>query len=287
MMRDQTFMKLMRLLPKSALSTAVGMATRAPVPPKLHQQVMKVFARQYGVNLDEAEGAIEDFKTFGEFFTRKLKPGRRTFDMASDAVASPCDGRVSQAGIIEEGACLQAKGLQFPVSRLLGNGRDAQDFEGGHFATLYLSPRDYHRFHSPLDGRITGYTYLPGAFWPVNPASVRSVDALFSLNERLVTYLSTSVGRVAYVAVGATCVSRIHAAYDRIVTHTGAKGRQLTYPQPISVSKGDEIGMFEMGSTVILLFQKGAVRWSDTLLVDAPVVLGERIGTILNAARRT
>ncbi|MEW5740454.1 MAG: archaetidylserine decarboxylase [Myxococcota bacterium] len=277
-MRDETFMTLMRLLPKSALSTMVGLATRARAPARVHQAAMRFFARRYRVDLHEAEGAIEDYPTFAQFFTRRLKPGMRTIDVGKDVVASPVDAHVSQAGVVEGGRCLQAKGITFPIDKLLGDARRALDFEGGSFATLYLSPRDYHRFHAPLQGEITGFTYLPGEFWPVNAASVKIKDALFAINERLVTWLDTPAGKLAYVAVGATCVARIHAAYDSIITHTGGAAKQHTYPRPIAIEKGGEIGMFEMGSTVILLFQKGRVTWEPTLVPEAPVRLGQRIG---------
>ncbi|MBL8913147.1 MAG: phosphatidylserine decarboxylase [Archangium sp.] len=279
-MRDQTFMTLMRLLPKSALSSVVGKATRLPVPAALHQQAMKFFARAYDVNLEEAEGTIADYPTFGSFFTRKLKPGRRTIDMGQNVIASPVDAHVSQIGQIERGGCLQAKGISFPVDKLIGDARRALDFEGGSFATLYLAPRDYHRFHSPLAGTITGYHYLPGEFWPVNQASVRTKDALFAINERLVTWLDTPAGQCAYIAVGATCVARIHAAYDEIITHENQPEKNHTYPRAIPIEKGGEIGMFEMGSTVILLFQKGRVTWEPTLQPESPVVLGQRIGVL-------
>lgn len=278
-MDDSTFMTMMRLLPKSALSTAVGLATRAPVPAVLHQAAVRWFAKQYRVNLDEAEGPIEQYPTFGQFFTRRLKPGMRPQDEAPEAIVSPCDGAISQVGQIESGRCLQAKGLHFPIDKLLGDARRGLDFEGGSFVTIYLSPRDYHRFHSPLEGRVTGYSYLPGKFWPVNQASVNAVDALFAINERLVTWLDTALGPVAYVAVGATCVSRIHAAYDAVVTHTGQGQRVLNYDRPIPIAKGGEIGMFEMGSTVILLFQKGKLTWDKALAPDVPVRLGQRIAT--------
>ncbi len=278
-MRDQTFMTLMRLLPKSALSSAVGIATRAPAPSKLHQAAMRVFAKQYDVNLDEAERSIVEYPTFAQFFTRKLKPGAREIDMRAEVVASPCDGAISEFGTIEGGRCLQAKGLSFPVDKLLGDARRALAFEGGSFATIYLAPRDYHRFHSPASGSITGYTYLPGEFWPVNQASVRYKDALFAINERLVTWLETpAFGRVAYVAVGATCVSRIHAAYDDITTHTGGKAKSHVYERAIPIEKGGEIGMFEMGSTVILLFEKGRITWDSKLAPGVSVRLGERVG---------
>jgi phosphatidylserine decarboxylase len=282
---DRAFMTLMRLLPRAALSTLVGQATRAPLPPRLHQAAMRVFARQYRVSLEEADGSIEDFPTFARFFTRKLKPGSRPVDAAPEAVVSPVDGVVSQAGQVDRGQCLQAKGITFPLAQLLGDARQALDFEGGSFATIYLSPRDYHRFHAPLPAQVQGYHYLPGEFWPVNARSVRLTDALFAVNERLVTWMETPAGQLAYVAVGATCVARIHAAYDRVVTHTGRPASSERYARPVPLEKGAEVGMFEMGSTVILLFQRGRVHWAPTLVEGAPVRMGERIGTVAPAPR--
>jgi phosphatidylserine decarboxylase len=279
-MRPQTFMALMRLLPKSALSSAVGIATRFPAPAAVHHAAIRVFAKSYRVELDEAEGPIEDYPTFGSFFTRRLKPGLRQIDPDPKAIVSPVDGAVSQLGEVEDGRCLQAKGISFPLEKLLGDAREAAPFLNGSFATLYLAPRDYHRIHCPLDGEVTGYCYLPGEFWPVNAASVTTTDALFAINERLVTYLKTAIGTVAVVSVGATCVARIHAAYDSIVTHTGQPAKAHRYERPIPVAKGAELGMFEMGSTVILLFEKGKVSWSEHLGHDVPVRLGQRIGRI-------
>ncbi len=277
-MNDAAFMTLMRLLPKSALSLVVGKLTRAPVPASVHRAAMRAFAKHYNVNLDEAAQGIEQFGTFSQFFTRTLKPGQRQVDTAANALVSPCDGTVSQLGPIESGRCLQAKGIWFPVDQLLGDARAALQFEQGQFITIYLSPRDYHRFHSPLEGSVTGYNYLPGEFWPVNPASVRSKDALFAINERLVTFLDTPAGRLAYIAVGATCVSRIQAAYDEITTHTGGAQKRHDYPKAIPVEKASEIGVFEMGSTVILLFEKGRVTLSDKLKPGSTLRMGERLG---------
>lgn len=271
-------MTLMRLLPKAALSTAVGLATRAPLPRSVHQTAIRLFAQRFRIELGEAEGRLEDYPTFSEFFTRKLKVGSRSVDPGADVVVSPVDAHVSQVGQVEAGQCLQAKGITFPLDRLLGEGRRALDFEGGSFITLYLSPRDYHRFHAPLAGAVTGYQYLPGQFWPVNGPSVRTKDALFSLNERLVTWLDTAAGKLAYVAVGATCVARIRAAYDTITTHDGRSAVSHTYPRPISIEKGAELGQFEMGSTVILLFQRGRITWDSALAPDVPVKMGQRIG---------
>lgn len=281
-MRDSTFMTLMKLLPKSALSTAVGNLTRAPVSPGIHRRAMKLFAQRYRVDLDEAEHDFEGYSTFGEFFARRLKPGARPIDVGATVIVSPVDGAVSQAGYLEGDQCLQAKGIQYPVGKLLGDEASAHAFAGGAFATLYLSPRDYHRIHAPLAGRILGYSYVPGEFWPVNPASVRSKQALFCVNERLVTFMQTPAGLMALIAVGATCVSRIRASYEPdFVTHVGGASRIHRYDQPRDVRKGDELGLFEMGSTVILLFEKNKVRWDASMTPESVVRMGRRIGEVL------
>jgi phosphatidylserine decarboxylase len=278
MIRDQAYMTLLRVLPKSALSSALGWATRAPLPTVVHHAAIRAFCRSWGVALGEADGVVEDFPTFAQFFTRRLKEGARTIDPEPSAIVSPVDGRISQLGLVDAGRCLQAKGIWYSVEKLLGDARAALRFEGGHYAAIYLSPKDYHRFHAPVAGRITGYTYLPGEFWPVNPMSVRSREALFAVNERLVTHLDTDAGAVALVAVGATCVARIHASYDSVVTHTGQARQTKHYERPLAVEKGGEIGMFEMGSTVVVLFERGRIAWNPQLVAGAPVRLGERIG---------
>jgi phosphatidylserine decarboxylase len=277
-MRDQTFMTLMRLVPKSALSTAVGVATRLPAPAPLHRAAVKAFARRFRVDVDEAERELAAYPTFAEFFTRRLKPGARPIDQAPEAVVSPVDGAVSQFGYSLGGQCLQAKGICYTVDKLLADTELSRPFVGGAYLTVYLAPRDYHRIHAPLGGVIEGYSYTPGEFWPVNRASVQLKQALFCVNERLTTYLSTEAGKVAVVKVGATCVSRIRASYDDVVTHTGGKAKVHRYPQPIPVEKGAELGVFEMGSTVILLFEKDKVHWRDGLQPDLAVRMGTRIG---------
>lgn len=195
-------------------------------------------------------------------------------------MVSPVDGRVSQVGYSDHGRCLQAKGIEYTVDELLGDSEAARPFHGGAWTTIYLSPRDYHRIHAPLGGTITGYAYIPGEFWPVNPASVKNKQSLFCVNERLVTYLDTVAGKCAVVKVGATCVSRIKAAYDEVTTHTGQPGKVHRYGAAMPVEKGGELGRFEMGSTVILLFEPKRVTWDDSLQEEAVVRLGKRIGVI-------
>jgi phosphatidylserine decarboxylase len=279
-MRDQTFMTLMALMPKSALSNLVGRASRAKAPAVLHRWAMRAFARRYGVQLEEAELGFEGYATFADFFSRRLKQGLRPIDARENIVVSPVDGVVSQAGYAGGSECVQAKGIRYSLPALLGSAEAAARFEDGAFVTLYLSPRDYHRIHAPLSGRIESYAYIRGELWPVNARSVRSKPRLFCLNERLITFLSTQAGPCAIVKVGATCVARIRASYGEVVTHSDKPGEVHRFSEPIPVNKGDELGAFEMGSTVILLFQQGRVRWDDALVEGSPVRMGERIGVL-------
>lgn len=278
-MQDGTFLALMRLVPKSALSRAVGTLTRLPAPASVHRAAMRAFARAYRVDLSEAELGLDGYGRFSDFFSRGLRPGARPVDPDPRAVVSPVDAVVSQAGTLDAGSCLQAKGIEFPVDKLLDDEQLSGRFaHGGAYATLYLSPRDYHRVHSPVAGSIVSSRYLPGEFWPVNPATVRNRDALFCLNERLVTVMDTPVGRCAVVKVGATCVGRIRAAYDDRLTHAGQPAGLRTYLPPRAVERGAELGRFEMGSTVILLFEPGRVVWDAGMVAGAVVRMGQRIG---------
>lgn len=273
-------MALMRLLPKSALSATVGRLTRVKAPATWHRAAMRAFARRYQVDLSEAEAGIDGFRTFSEFFSRRLKTGLRSVDADPRSVVSPVDGVVSQIGVAAGFECLQAKGISYPLSQLLAGDTEAQQFRDGPFITLYLSPRDYHRIHAPVAGEIEGFAYLPGEFWPVNPISVRRKSALFCLNERLITYMKTPAGHCAVVKVGATCVSRIRASYDNVITHSGRKPKSHRYPAAIGIRKGEELGAFEMGSTVILLFEKGRVQWLPTVAEGSRVRMGMKIGEI-------
>ena len=277
-MRDFAFLTMMKFVPKSSLSRAVGRATRLDAPPSLHRAAIRAFARQYNVNLDEAEKPIDAYDSFAEFFTRRLKDGARPIAPGDDVVVSPVDGAVSFSGVAREGKLVQAKGFDYTLDALLADADEARRFAGGAYVTIYLSPRDYHRIHTPCRGKITGYAYVPGQLWPVNRPSVRGVPELFAVNERLVTYLDTPVGRVAEIAVGATCVGRIRATYDRILTNEKLPGARVRYKEPIEIGKGDELGVFEMGSTVILLFEPGRVTLDERLAPEVPVKLGEPIG---------
>lgn len=279
-MDDRLFMAAVRVLPKNALSRAVGAWTRWRLPRPVRHAAMRAFARRYAVDLGECP-ELDAYRTFGEFFARPLKPGLRPIAEGPDVVVSPVDGAVSEAGLARAGKLVQAKGMDYPAASLLSDEALARRLEDGAYATFYLSPRDYHRIHFPLGGKVLGWRYVPGMLWPVNPASVRTVRGLFAVNERLVTVLDTPVGLCAVVAVGATVVGRVHAYYDPSVPHTNvrsARRQGRDYEAPIPVEKGRELGAFEMGSTVILLFEPGRVRLEPRLEVGARVRVGERIG---------
>lgn len=272
---------LLRLLPKNTLSRAVGAACRMPAPRPVLRAVIRAFARKYGVDASEAERPIDEYPTFTEFFTRRLKPGLRPIAPGELLPVSPVDGTVGELGEIVDGRAVQAKGKHYTLAELIGGPsaeEDAKQFAGGAFCTIYLAPYNYHRIHAPLGGEILGYVNMPGQLWPVNPVGVRNVEKLFCVNERLTTFLKTPRGACAVVAVGATNVGRIRAVYDDVVTNakrTRKPARKL-YEQTVKVEKGGELAIFEMGSTVVLLFAPG-VKLSSKLQPGQPIKLGEAL----------
>jgi phosphatidylserine decarboxylase len=279
-MNDRLFISALRLVPKNALSRAAGALTRWRAPAPIRLAAMRAFARRYGIDLGECP-ELELYRTFGEFFARPLRPGLRPIAAGERVIVSPVDGVVSETGTATAGRLVQAKGIEYTAAALLADAALARRLEGGPWATLYLSPRDYHRIHFPLGGGIVGWRYVPGALWPVNPASVRTVPGLFAANERLVTVLDTPLGRCAVVAVGATVVGRVRAYYDPGVPHTNQPGgapRSRDYEPAIPVEKGQELGAFEMGSTVILLLEAGRARLAARLAPGTRVRVGEEIG---------
>lgn len=279
-MNDRAFIAALRLLPKNAASRAVGAFTRWHAPAPLRHALVRAFARRYGVDLSECDD-VAAFRTFGEFFARPLRPGLRPVAPGAEVVVSPVDAVVSESGLSAAGRLVQAKGIDYRVEELLADGAAAARLAGGAWATLYLSPRDYHRIHFPLGGRVAGWRYVPGRLWPVNAASVANVPRLFCANERLVTLLESPLGLCAIVAVGATIVGRVRASYDPAIPPTnrrGARPERRDYDRPIEVEKGQELGAFEMGSTVILLFEPDRVALLPGIAPGARLRVGEAIG---------
>ncbi len=258
---DRIAAEILHWFPKQAFSQGLGWASRLRVPAPLRRPVYGGFAWRYGIDLHELDRPLADFERFDDFFCRPLMDGTRTVAPGDDVLASPCDGVLSEHGLIDEGKCIQAKGIDYTLSGLLMDDAVARRFTGGNFATLYLAPKNYHRVHAPLSGQVTGYRHVPGARYPVNSLSVRSVPGLFCRNERLVTYLSTALGEVALVMVAATGVGHITVSYEpSLSTPAGGPDRgAAVYDVPKDLAKGAELGMFHLGSTVILLFESGRV----------------------------
>lgn len=279
-LRERLFIDVLRWAPKRTFSHVVGFLAGRPVPRRLRGQVYTAFARRTGADLSEVERPLDEYQTLGAFFTRRLRAGVRPMPDDSDVVISPCDGRVAQFGTIRSGQLIQAKGHHYPLFGLLADKAAASRFAGGTWVTIYLAPRNYHRVHFAVSGKVTGFQHVPGALFPVNDAAVRQVGALFTRNERLITYQDTPLGEVATVMVGATAVGRISVSYDAVQTHSRRRGRpgpRVRFATPRPVKRGEELGVFHLGSTVIMLFEAGKLELAE-LQQGAEIRLGEVLG---------
>lgn len=243
---------------------------------------IKQIIRHYGVNMDEAlEPDIDAYRSFNHFFTRELKPGVRPLTSEKNAIASPADGAVSQAGQITGGDIFQAKGKSFTATDLLGGSAErAAPFHDGQFATIYLSPKDYHRLHMPLTGTLKEMVHIPGRLFSVNAATTNSVPGLFARNERVAAIFDTEAGPMALVLVGAIFVSSVETVWHGVVTPpTVSNVKTWTYENDAPTLKiGEEMGRFNMGSTIIVLFGKDKAQWVDGFKAEKLVNLGELIG---------
>lgn len=250
--------------------------------------LIRRFIARYRVDMTEAlQPDPAAYPDFNGFFTRALAPGTRPVVSGAGEIACPVDGAVSQAGGIERGRLLQAKGIEYTLDALLGGDAELADrFLGGSFATLYLSPRDYHRIHIPLAGTLADMRYIPGRLFSVNDHSTRHVRNLFARNERLITVFETAAGPMAVILVGAFFVAGIETVWAGEVSRNRPHGhwqRPLPgRPANIELERGEEMGRFNMGSTVIVLFGPGRAQWADTLAPGTKVRMGELMGTIKN-----
>ncbi|MGR8930384.1 MAG: archaetidylserine decarboxylase [Gammaproteobacteria bacterium] len=246
---------------------------------------IKTIIRLYGVNMDEAKFPDPNhYASFNAFFTRELKDGARPITIEADTIACPADGAVSQAGAIEDGRIFQAKGHSYTVLELLGGDIErAKAFENGCFATIYLSPKDYHRLHMPLTGTLKEMVHIPGRLFSVNDTTVSAVPNLFARNERVAGIFDTDSGPMALVLVGAIFVSSVETVWHGVVTPpTISEPRAWRYQEnPPVLEKGTEMGRFNMGSTIIVLFGKDNAAWTGDLVAGKPVKLGEAIGRCL------
>lgn len=255
MVRDLAERAFVHAASSPALSRAMGFAADCHLPRPLLRALIAVYSRVYHVALDEAAERPAEFATFNAFFTRRLRDGARPIDARPEVLVAPCDARLQACGAIPAGGRLpQIKGRDYALAALLASDDDARAFGNGLHATLYLSPAMYHRVHVPADGRIVSWRYVPGRLFPVNGAAVRQVDGLFAVNERVVVILdSERFGRLALVLVGAANVARISLAFTELRANSGHGACQATLQPPLAVRRGDELGRFNLGSTVVLL----------------------------------
>lgn len=282
-MNKELIVDLVKRLPQGTVSRAWGWLARRKHPKPGIAALKRVFVAATGINMEEAGAPITHYASLEDLFVRRLRPGARRVDNTLRSVASPVDGKVGMCGVVDAGTLLQVKGRSYSLGRLLGDDEEAARFEGGSYATFYLSPRDYHRIHAPVAGKISDATLIPGGLLPVFPEALGRVDELFARNERFITYLdSPDVGRVAIVKVGATLVGRISVAYDPHVwtNRRGQKRMQrLHYELPHLVQKGGDIGAFELGSTVVMVCEPNRVAFSD-IEPGVTIRMGQRIGFI-------
>jgi phosphatidylserine decarboxylase len=244
-----------RVLPRKRLSKALGRlaSTRAPQP--VVDAAVRAFVRAYDVDLSEVEMPEAGFRTFDEFFTRKLVDGARTVDPDPTALVSPADGRMEDLGTISQAGELIVKGQPYTAADLLGDADSAAAYEGGHYFVVYLSPRDYHRVHAPTCGSVQCVRYVPGTLYPVNRIGTGHIPQLFARNERLAIVQEGSVhGNVTTIMVGAIGVGRIGLSFDEVETNRGHRPGVRSYVgSPIPRNRGDELGVFHMGSTAIVM----------------------------------
>ena len=282
-MKRKIYTWLQYLLPHRLLSRIVNWLMRVEWKP-LKNFIIKRISKSYNVNMEEAASSdLNDYPHFNAFFTRKLKTAVRPINQDKNSIISPVDGAISQCGDIKQGRIFQAKGFDFSVEELLACDKKTQDYyQNGQFATIYLSPKDYHRMHAPLDCEVTKTVHVPGRLFSVAKWTAESIPRLFARNERLVCYLETEFGKIAYVLVGAIMVSSMETVFNGLVTPPYAKQvHEVPLNDNTKLAKGDEVGRFNMGSTVILLFPPDMVQLNSDLVENKLVKLGEKIATIM------
>lgn len=248
----------------------------------LKNYLIHYFITRYDIDVDAALSArIEDYPNFNSFFTRQLKPELRPITQEPHAIASPVDGCVSQIGSIEDHSLLQAKGVHFDLTTLLGGfEQHAQPFRGGNFATLYLAPKDYHRVHMPLTGQLCETIYIPGSLFSVNQKTTLAVPHLFARNERLVCLFETTIGPMAIILVGAMLVGSINTVWGQTPPFARKIVTQSYKSDGITLEHGAELGHFKMGSTVIILFPKNKITWRQDIFENSIVQYGQLLGNI-------
>ncbi len=276
------FITLQELLPQQQLTRLVGKIA-ASEKPWLKQLFIDRFIKAYGVNMEEAlQSDPKAYRSFNEFFTRPLKPGARPLATAADAVLCPADGVISAIGNIDDDSLIQAKRKRYSATALLGgDAARAALFRDGTFATVYLSPKDYHRVHSPLLGTLREMIYVPGKLYSVNQTTADHIDNLFAINERVVCIFDTQHGPMAVVLVGAMIVAAVETVWaGRVAPGFTAVTTQRYEQGEVVIAKGGELGRFLLGSTAIMLFGAGMMEWQMDLSNGPGVQMGQQVGRL-------
>ncbi len=268
------------VIPQHGLSRLVLAATRVRTA-WFKNLIIRGFLKLYRVDMSEAaESDPYRYGSFNEFFTRALKPGARPVASDAAAIASPVDGCVSEAGMIDDGRLLQAKGRYYRLADLLAAQPWASRFEGGSFATIYLAPFNYHRVHMPLHGELRETVYVPGRLFSVNAVTAQHVPGLFARNERVLTLFETAYGQFALVLVGALNVGSMATVWAGDITPAARRRLTKVPGPPTTLAKGAELGRFNMGSTVILLFEPNRAHWQPRVRAGSLVRLGQSLGML-------
>lgn len=283
-MFDKLFVLSQYITPQLGVSNLAGRLADSDSSPALKNRVIKWFIGRYGVDMSEAaETDPEAYPTFNAFFTRALKPGIRPLADGEKTLVSPVDGAISQLGQVTGDRVFQAKGQSFSLSELLG-GEEATTapFTSGEFSTIYLSPKDYHRIHMPMAGTLRQMIHVPGKLFSVNPVTAENVPNLFARNERVVCIFDTDSGPMAMVLVGAMIVGSVETRWAGVVVPGSRQVTATRYEgeQAISFEKGEEMGRFRLGSTVIMVMPKGAVTWNSDQVAGKTVRMGEAFGAL-------
>lgn len=283
-MFDKLFVLSQYITPQLGVSNLAGRLADNDRSPALKNRVIKWFIGRYGVDMSEAaEPNPEAYATFNDFFTRELKPGIRPLADGEKTLVSPVDGAISQLGQVTGDRVFQAKGQSFSLSELLG-GEEATTapFADGEFSTIYLSPKDYHRIHMPMAGTLRQMIHVPGKLFSVNPVTAENVPNLFARNERVVCIFDTASGPMALVLVGAMIVGSVETRWAGVVVPGSRQVTSTLYEgeQAITFDKGEEMGRFRLGSTVIVVMPKGAVSWNSNQVAGKTVRMGEAFGAL-------
>jgi len=285
---DKVKITLQYLMPKHAISRLVGKLAAAKAG-WLTTKLISIFIKSYDINMAEAKlKNAEDFDTFNDFFTRELEVGARTINNNDQALCYPVDGKISQQGDIKDGQLIQAKGFDYSLTTLLGGDEQtAAPFQQGSFSCIYLAPKDYHRIHMPMAGTLREMIYIPGDLFSVNPLTANNVPNLFARNERVVTVFDTDHGPMAMVLVGATIVASIETVWAGTITPPAGKDIfRWKYPangiDAIHLAKGDEMGRFKLGSTVVSTFAPQMIEFNKNAGPNTVTRLGEHYADIID-----